>query len=43
MRHGQLFEDDEEECADDCILPCLAEPGEVGGIDMLPFDVDAFR
>src|SRR5205823_1710867 len=40
---GALEDDDDDEDPDDRVLPCLAEPGEDGGIEMLPFDVDAFR
>jgi hypothetical protein len=42
LRKGQFFEDDDdEEEPDDRILPCLAEPGEKGGIEMLPWDEEA--
>lgn len=43
LRHGQLFEDDEDD-EDDRILPCLAERGDKGGIDMVPPDeADDYR
>ncbi len=42
LRDGQLYEDDEDE-PDDGRLPCLAEPGKKGGIELLPYDeVDTF-